>query len=125
MFASPTDPAEAVRRFIQAWNTQDAAERLALLKSCCAPDAEFASPEGVIRGLEPFSASIGAFLRAFPRAEVRSGPPDAHNGYVRVHWRTLFNDGATDPIFGDDLVEFDAEMRITRVVSSDGSAADA
>jgi hypothetical protein len=125
MFGAPTDAAEAVRRFLQAWNTQDAPERLALLQSCCAADAEFISTEGIIRGLEPFNAGIGGFLRAFPRAEVLHGTPDAHNGYVRVRWRTRFNDGATDPLFGDDFVQFDAEMRIIRVVSFDGSPADA
>ena len=110
---------------MRAWTTVEAGERLLLLRSCCAADAEFASPQGVTRGLEAFSGSIGAFLRSFPRAEVVAGPPDAHNGYVRVRWHTRFNDGATNPIFGDDFIEFDGDMRIRRVVSFDGSAADA
>jgi len=125
MFAAPKDAAEAVSRFLQAWNTQDAPERLALLRSCCTADAEFTSTEGVIRGLEPFNAAISGFLRAYPRAQVQHGAPDTHNGYVRVRWRTSFNDGATNPVFGDDYVQLNADGRIIRVVSFDGSPADA
>lgn len=115
------DAAEAVDLFRQAWNTRDAAQRLHLLTSCCAADAEFASPEGVTRGIEPFSASIGVFLRAFPRAAVSFGAPDVHNGYVRVRWQTRFNYGGVDPIFGDDFMQLDAAGRLIRVVSFDGN----
>ncbi len=125
LFAFPEDAADAVSRFQLAWNTPDAAQRLLLLQTCCSPDAEFASPQGVIRGIEPFNGSIDSFLRAFPRAEVLFGPPDAHNGYVRVRWRTHFNDGAHDPIFGDDFMQFDAAGRLLNVISFDGSPADA
>ena len=125
MLDAPVDAAEAVSWFQQAWNEPDSAQRLILLKSCCAQDAEFASPEGMIRGLEPFNASIDAFLRAFPRAQVLFGTPDAHNGYVRVRWRTLFNDGAHGPIFGDDFMQFDAAGRLHKVISFDGSPTDA
>jgi hypothetical protein len=125
MLAAPVDATEAVSRFKQAWNEPDTAQRLLLLRSCCAPDAEFASPQGVIRCLEPFNASIDAFLRAFPHAAVLFGQPDAHNGYVRVRWRTRFNDGAHDPIFGDDFMQFDPAGLLIRVISFDGSPAEA
>jgi hypothetical protein len=124
VLAPPVDAAEAVQRFARAWNTEDAAERLLLLRSCCVGEAEFTQPQGVTHGVDGFSGSIGAFLRAFPRAEVRFGPPDVHNGYVRVRWRTHFNDGAREPIFGDDFIHLDAQNRILSAVSFDHAPAD-
>ena len=121
----PVDGAEAVALFMRAWNTDETAERLMILRTCCAPDAEFSSPQGVIRGLEPFNASIGAFLRTYPRARVTFGAPDVSQGNVRVRWRTEFNDGATQPVFGDDLMTLDGEMRIVKVASFEGKPADA
>jgi hypothetical protein len=121
----PSDANEAVALFMRAWNTDETAERLMLLKTCCAPEAEFSSAQSVIRGLEPFNASIGAFLRTYPRARVTFGAPDLSQGSVRVRWRTEFNDGTTQPILGDDVMTLDANMRIVKVVSFDGKPADA
>jgi hypothetical protein len=111
------DVTGAIGQFQQAWNNGDRAQRLLLLRSCCVPEAEFVSPEGITRGLETFNATIDAFLRAYPRAEVRFGAPDHHNGHARVRWRTFFNDGAREPVFGDDFIDFDGEGRIISVVS--------
>jgi hypothetical protein len=125
MNMSPVDANEAVALFMKAWNTEDTAERLMHLRTCCTPDAEFVSPQGVIKGLEPFNASIGAFLRTYPRARVTFGTPDVSQGNIRVRWRTDFNDGTTQSISGDDMMTLDANLRIVKVVSFDGPPADA
>jgi hypothetical protein len=124
------DPAESVRSFIRAWNIDSDDERLELLQACCAPDGVFISPQGILAGLEPYSASIGAFRRAFPTATVELGEPDIHNGYVRFRWHTNWNDSkdggnaqapACDPLTGDDFVELTPDGLIVKVVSFNGS----
>jgi hypothetical protein len=114
-----------IRQFAQAWNTDDAEKRLVILRLCCSGRAEFVSSRGVLVGIEPFNESIAGFYRTFPHANVLFGPPIVHSGYGRVRWRTLFNEGLRDPLSGDDFFEFDADGRIRKAVSFDGSAVDA
>jgi hypothetical protein len=112
------DPEAAARAFIAAWNIDDDGERQTLLEACCSPDARFISPQGAITGLTAFNASVGAFRRAFPRANVVLGQPDAHSGYARFRWETRWNDGR-ELLYGDDFLAFDADGRIVLVVSFD------
>jgi hypothetical protein len=116
------EPEAAARAFIAAWNVDDDGARRRLLESCCAPDACFVSPQGVIEGLPAFSDSVGAFRRAFPKANVVLGQPDAHFGYARFRWQTRWNDGR-DPLYGDDFLAFDDDGRIVLVVSFDAAPA--
>ena len=111
----------AVAAFIAAWNTDGEGERLDLLRSCCAPDAVFVSPQGAIEGISALSDAIAAFRRASPRAVVVAGPAYAHHGFARLRWETRWNDGR-EPLCGDDFMELDTVGRITRVVSFDGAA---
>ena len=113
------DPVESVHAFIRAWNIDSDSERRELLNACCDPQGVFVSPQGVVIGIEPFSAAIGAFRRAFPAATVESGNPDTHNGYARFRWHTNWNDGR-EAITGDDFVELSGDGLIVRVVSSTG-----
>jgi hypothetical protein len=115
-------PEQAARTFIAAWNVDDDGERRRLLESCCAGDARFVSPHGLIAGLDEFSRSVGAFRRAFPHASVVLGEPRAHFGYASFRWETRWNDGRP-ALYGDDFLGFDADGRISLVVSFDGTAA--
>jgi hypothetical protein len=119
MLAYPADAADAVRRFERAWNCDEAAERLTILKSCCLADAEFAQAQGTTRGIEALNASIGRFLRTYPRARVMFGSPAVSQGNVSVAWRTDFNDGATQALSGTDTITLNSDMRIVKVVSVD------
>jgi hypothetical protein len=119
------DPGEMIRRFAEVWNLEDADKRLAILRLCCSGRAEFVSPQGVLVGIEAFNKSITGFYRKFPHATVLFGPPVVHNGYGRVRWRTLFNAGLREPLSGDDYIEFGDRGLIRKVVSFDGSSADA
>ena len=115
------DPDEATQRLIAAWNVDGDEERLGMLEDCCAPDARFVSPQGEISGLEGFSASIGAFRRAFQRAMVVMGEVDCNHGFARLRWETRWNDGR-EPLSGDDFVSFGpADGLIQLVVSFDSS----
>ena len=116
----PLDPADTVRSFIQAWNTDDDDERLRLLRSICTPDARFSDPTAFHPNPASLSAAIGAFRRAFPRATVAAGPPDAHHDSLRFRWETHWNDGR-EPLYGDDIATLDADGRIMRLVSFNGS----
>src|SRR5688572_9111782 len=112
--------AESVRCFIRACNIGSDEERLELLRACCDPQGVFISPQGVVIGVEPFSAAIGEFRRTFPAAEVVLGEPDTHEGYVRFRWRTNWNDGR-EALYGDDYVELSRDGLIVKVVSFDGA----
>jgi hypothetical protein len=108
---------------MEAWNTDDDTVRLSLLSSSCAPEAQFISPQGVIRGIDAMSAAMGEFRRASPSADVVNGAVDIHNGCVRFRWQTNWNDGR-EPLFGDDFGRIDSEGRITSMVSFYGSPAE-
>jgi hypothetical protein len=45
-------PAEVIDAFARAWNTENDAERLALLSAACLPDAVFVAPQGQTCGVE-------------------------------------------------------------------------
>lgn len=115
------DPQQAAHSFIAAWNLDDDGERAGLLLRCCAPDARFVSPQGIVVGLEAFSRSVGAFRRAFPRATVVLGRPDQYFGFGRFRWETRWNDGR-EPLWGEDFVTFGEDGRIRLVVSFDGAS---
>jgi len=117
--------AEAVRSFIQAWNTNDAEARMRLLEAACLKNARFFSEEGVTQGIEALSEGIGKFREVFPESTVVMGEPYGHSDYVRFRWETRFNDGEREPIFGDDFVDLADDGRIRRVVSFNGSSAEA
>jgi len=76
---------------------------------------------GSVTGIEPISASIGEFRRAFPAAEVAFGVPDHHGEFARVSWVTRWHDGRAD-LAGEDFAQFGADGRIGLLVSFDGSA---
>ena len=118
-----TEPEDAISGFIAAWNADDDEERLRLLQAACAADAVFVSPQGVTCGCAPMSTSIGAFRRAFPRARVVAGPADAHHGYTRFRWATVWNDGRPD-LRGDDYAALDEASRIRELTSFDGRSLD-
>ena len=90
-----------------------------MLAACCEADARFVSPQGVISALAAFSTSVGAFRRAFPKAEVVFGRPGRHFGYARFRWETRWNDGR-EPLSGEDFVAFGDDGMIQLVVSFDG-----
>jgi predicted kinase len=115
---------ESVRRFIRAWNTDAAGERLSLLLTCCIPTAVFVSPQGETIGLDAFSASVEAFRLANPQAKVINGPVATHHGHARFRWQTHWHNGLP-PLVGDDIVELNAGGLITKVVSFDRATAPA
>lgn len=112
-------PEEVAAAFIAGWNTHDAKDRLALLREICDENAVFVSPLGVTVGCADMSASIGAFLSAFPSAKVLIGDVENNHGHLRFPWMTLFGDGRPG-LSGDDYAVLDEYGRIRLVASFDG-----
>ena len=114
-----TPPEEVAAAFIASWNTHDAKDRLALLRASCDENAVFVSPQGVTVGCAGMSASIGAFLSAFPASKVLIGDVENNHGHLRFPWTTVFGDGRPS-LSGDDYAVLDEHGRIRLVASFDG-----
>jgi len=112
--------AGVVQAFARAWNTDDDSGRLRLLATACVPNAVFVAPQGTLTGTDALCASIGDFRRACPAAEVAFGPPEKHDGVVRVAWVTRWNTGQPD-LAGEDFGELAADGRIRLLASFDGA----
>src|SRR5262245_46348362 len=113
---------EVIAGFAAAWNTTDDAERLRLLAASCTPDAVFAAPQGQVTGIDSMGASIGAFRRAFPAAQVEFGVPDGYGSFARVSWVTRWQDGRLD-LAGEDFAQLATDGRIKLLISFDGTPA--
>lgn len=111
---------EVMAAFTQAWNSDDAGERLDRLAESCLPDAVFVAPQGTTTGIAGLSESIGEFRRAFPAAVVGFGAPDGHAGFGRVAWVTRWNDGRPD-LAGEDFAQLAGDGRVKLLVSFDGA----
>jgi len=112
-------PEEVAAAFIASWNTHDAKDRLGLLREICDEDAVFVSPQGITVGCPDMSASIGAFLSAFPASKVLIGDVENNHGHLRFPWTTVFGDGRPG-LSGDDYAVLDESGRIRLVASFDG-----
>ena len=114
---STIDAEALVEAFIGAWNLDSEVERLAMLATCCQPDAHFISEEGTVKGVQALSDAIEAMRVANPLSVVSYFPPQYHHSFLRFRWQTDLNHGIADPFWGDDFVEIGDDGRFRTVVS--------
>ncbi|HZE41528.1 MAG TPA: nuclear transport factor 2 family protein [Stackebrandtia sp.] len=101
--------------YIDAFNATDAPRRRDLVATVFAADVSYVDPMAAVTGRDGVDAFIGAAHGQFPGWAFRlSGPVDGHHDQARFAW-SLGPDGADAPVLGFDVVNLDADGRITAV----------
>lgn len=102
--------------YIAVWNETDPAARRAAVERLWAPDARYVDPLAAVTGHDAIDAMIGAVQRQFPGLTMTlAGPVDGHHDQARFGWQLGPADG--EPlVVGFDVIERDADGRITRVL---------
>ena len=114
-------PEEAVRAYIQAWNTPDEAARRRILEVCWAEDGVYLDPLSEIQGREALSRHIGRFLNegAYgrgPGCRIPAGSGVSHHhNLVRFTW-VLLDPGGAPVSQGTDFGELGPDGRLRRIV---------
>jgi hypothetical protein len=106
----------AIERYCQAWNELDKEKRLAILKEIATLNVRYIDPTVEISGLEALNAHIDVILSRYPNSIiVRTTEIDRHHDVARFGWKKVLSDGSS---FADsiDLVEFDSNQAISRIV---------
>ncbi len=103
----------------------DPARRLELLASAWAPEGTLVDPPIDGAGVDGISAMVDAVLSHYPGHRfVRTTTIDAHHQSARYGWALLDGDG-TVVLDGVDLVDFDGDGKLVRVVGFFGQLAPA
>jgi uncharacterized protein YndB with AHSA1/START domain len=108
--------AERVDAFLRAWGEPDAARRRELLESCAAPALVFRDAFSATDGLDEMLANLEAVRMHMPGVTlVRDGDVRLAHGTGLVAWTARRESG--EPMGrGTNVVDFDADGRIARVV---------
>jgi hypothetical protein len=116
MVEANPDMAVVFRKFIEAWNVRDAADRRRLLEETCAPGIEISSPYGEYRGIDKQFEEISQFRKQFPEGHCLSRIVSQHHNSLLQAWTTEFGE-ARAPLTGVDCVQFDEKGHIMRAIS--------
>jgi hypothetical protein len=116
---SPTDsPVDttAIDTYLSAWNEPDDAKRAELVAASMGADLWYRDPMLEADGLEAFTAVLGGVQGQLPGHVMRrTSAVDVHHDVARFNW--AFGVPGEAPTFaGVDLVKFDAEGKLHRVV---------
>jgi uncharacterized protein YndB with AHSA1/START domain len=108
--------AERIDAFLGAWGEPDAARRRELLESCAAPRIVFRDAFSATEGVDEMLANLEAVRLHMPGVTLaRSGDVRVAHGTALVAWTARRENGETAGR-GTNVVDFDADGRIARVV---------
>ena len=108
--------AERVDAFLRAWGEPDAETRRALLRSCAAEGIAFRDAFSATEGIEELLANLEAVRMHMPGMSLaRTGDVRLAHGTALVAW-TARRESGDEAGRGENVVDFDADGRIARVV---------
>jgi hypothetical protein len=108
--------ADVVDAHLAGYCEPDPALRRTLLEQAWAPDGELVDPPMEATGHEGIAALVDAVLGHFPDHRFRrTSEVDVHHDHGRYSWELVGLDGAV-AVTGLDVVTFDPQGRLTRVV---------
>lgn len=110
------DAIQVVRRFTEAWNVADPAERRRLIEATCTEATEISSPYGVHRGIKAQLDSITEVRAQFPNLRCSWNVLGEHHGWVLDAWTTEFG-GDRPPLRGVDVTFVGPDGRVVKVIS--------
>ena len=106
----------AVDTHLKAYCEPDPATRAELLAAVWAPTGALFDPPFEGEGLDAIAAMTDVVLTHYAGHTFhRTTDVDAHHTFGRYGWELVAPDG-TVAVTGTDIVEFDAEGRLTRIV---------
>ena len=101
--------------YITAFNTTDADRRATRVADLFSPEAGYVDPLAAVDGHEGIAGFIEAAHQRFPGWTFRlTGPVDGHHDQARFTW-TLGPDGEEPPVVGFDVINLNANGKITAV----------
>ena len=109
---------DAVTAYGAAWLETDEGVRRALLERAWAEDAVYVDPLDHVTGREALVGHIGAFQSSMAGGRVEVvGDTARHHDSAHFRWRIVDVTGQ-QVLTGFDVVQLDAEDRITRLTGS-------
>lgn len=107
---------ENIDKHLEAYALADAARRDALVAVAWNADGELLDPPLEGHGRAEISALADVVLTHYAGHKfVRTTAVDAHHGFARYGWDLRASDG-TNAVSGIDVVQFDEEGKLLRVV---------
>jgi hypothetical protein len=128
----PMDWQRTLEAYEQAWAQSEEEKVRAWANECWTANSTYVNPlTDVVRGIDGLARLIMDYPVMFPDADFRSvRDPDVHHEYVRYAWRMsstcrIRAQGKDYGLVMDgvDIIEFDAEGKIKRVVAFFGAPA--
>lgn len=106
------DLATTLRRYAEAWNTEDPDARWSLVHACTGTDVTFLGAESD-RPVDG-QAALAAYL-GLPQTSgaFELGEPRQHHHWVRAPWRRVTADGIVTGLL---VAETDRDNRLTRIL---------
>lgn len=110
----------AIDAYVAAWNETDDAKRAALLAAGTGADLWYRDPMLEADSRDAFAAVLGAVQQQLPgHVLTRTSEVDAHHDLVRFNW-ALAVPGEAPTFAGVDIVKFDDEDRLHRIIGFAG-----
>ncbi|GAA2321959.1 nuclear transport factor 2 family protein [Streptomyces hawaiiensis] len=108
---------DAVARYFEAWNADDAASRAKAVAAAWTEDGRYTDPLADVSGHEGIAAVIAAAREQFPGFEFRlDGGVDGHHDIARFSWELVSTADGSAPVAGSDVITLDGQGRIRAVL---------
>jgi len=112
-----SNPAEMVKRFLDAWNETDAEARRAAVSGLWAEDGRYVDPLVSVEGQDALCEVMGAAQQQVPGHVFRLlDGVDAHHNVARFRWEVLPAGGGDPFAIGYDVAVTEDDGRIGSVV---------
>lgn len=120
-----TDLTAVVDTHLAAYCEADPGRRAELFAAVWDPAGRLLDPPLAGDGVDEIAALVDAVLTHYPEHRFqRTTAVDEHHGHARYGWALVAPDGAAS-VTGTDVVELDADGRITKVVGFFGDLPEA
>ncbi|MEU7721549.1 nuclear transport factor 2 family protein [Streptomyces tibetensis] len=108
---------DAVARYFEAWNADDAAARARAVAAAWTEDGSYTDPLADVSGREGIAAVITAAREQFPGFAFRlTGGVDGHHDTARFSWELVSVADGSAPVAGSDVITLDGHGRIRTVL---------
>ncbi|MEU1003438.1 nuclear transport factor 2 family protein [Streptomyces tibetensis] len=107
---------DAVARYFEAWNADNASARAKAVAAAWTEDGRYTDPLADVSGHEGIAAVIAAAREQFPGFEFRlTGGVDGHHDIARFSWELVSTADGSAPVAGSDVITLDGQGRIRAV----------
>ncbi|MEU1319729.1 nuclear transport factor 2 family protein [Streptomyces tibetensis] len=108
---------DAVARYFEAWNADNASARAKAVAAAWTEDGRYTDPLADVSGHDGIAAVIAAAREQFPGFEFRlTGGVDGHHDIARFSWELVSTADGSAPVAGSDVITLDGQGRIRAVL---------